>query len=473
MEAAAYPDSQRAAWNLYKNRLELQRATGNPPEYTPPAPGHYWGLYLWDEGFHAIIDARHGSAHSLEAAKTGLRTLVRGQHEDGSIPNFQDLGPRRRFEPERIFGYESREHSNYTQPPVLALAVAETQQAIRGQSGVDPEQAEAAADEFLTEMYPSLKRFYEYFDAHRRNGINDRRIFIIHPHETGRDSDPTYDYLKPYRWPRNGVATTHAVDKANAGLDYFQSIRFGSKLRKANGDVAKARELFGAVDVMMNCILADNLNEMAGMAQQLGRAEDEAYFSKYATEVEGKVLSEMWFGQARTGEGIFYANKPDGEPIQEVSISNLFPLVLENLPEDQLESLLGMMDTSFNTPFPLPSVATTSPKYDPHNRESERLWRGSVWQNTNWYLVERGLRKQQSRTDLIHRTDLIERCLEWDKQITNRSRKMVAVKGIWEFYNPITGRGQRRRRVQNFAWSNLAYVMDVPYSGQITLKEAA
>jgi hypothetical protein len=469
MEIVDYPNSHIAAANLHENRLELAKRIGSYPLYTPPAPGHYWGLYLWDEAFHAIIDARHGTTESLTAASAGIRTLIAGQREDGFIPNFQNLGPRRRIDPESLFGYESAEHSNYIQPPVLALAVAEVTKALYRHNDMDKSEDESPASDLLSDFYPSLKLFYEYFDKYRSSSPDDRRIFIIHPHETGRDSDPTFDYLKPYRLNRRGLDTPLIIDKANIVLDYLQIVEYGIRLRRVNGDMQKARELCGTLDVMMNCILVDNLDVMATLAKKLGKTEDAEYFSKYAREVEDKILTKMWFSAERAGHGAFYAIKGDGEPIKEISISNIFPLLLPNLSEDQLESVLDLMDASFDTPFPLPSVATDSPNYDPHNRESDRLWRTGVWGNANWYINERGLRKQRLREELAHRQDLLQRCDRWSDRVTGSSLSLLAMNGPMEFYNPVTGEGQRKR-VKNFAWSNLGYVIKPCYLEDLSLE---
>ena len=443
-----YPYSSIAAANLRANRDALANRTGKPAEYTPPAPGHYWGLYLWDQALHSIIDARHGSQQSLEAAPAGILTMMRGQHEDGFIPNHQELGPRRKIEPERWLGYEEDEHSNYLQPPILALAVSETFFALIAGGQADK------AEDFLRQTYPGLKHFYEYIDKHRRLSDDDRRMFITHPHESGRDSDPTFDYIKPHRRQQQGPI----VSKTNMVLDYFDIIHFSNKLRRAGGDLEAARELFGAVDVMMNCMLVDNLSEMASLARGLNLADDEFYFSQYALEVEEKVLTDMWVYSKHGEEGGFFAQDNQGTPINEVSVSNLFPLVLDGLKEYQLEKTLNLMDRSFNTTYPLPSVATDSPSYDPHYREPERLWRGPVWQNINWYIVERGLKKQRWQAELIERPDLSERCQYWVRRLKLSSHSLLKHSGPREFYDPSTGKGLRRR-VKNFGWSNLGYVL--------------
>ena len=447
-----YPDAEKGAFNLWQNRLVLGKKLGIVESaHTPPADGHYWDTYFWDSLFAAIINSRAGGKW-LDASWRELRAVTDGQEEDGFIAN-QQFGPIKRWmDLERRLGFEKEaKGSNYTQPPILALAIAETYEATR-------EQDSAKALASLRGIYPRAKKFYNYLERDRSNGLGNMLIGVVHPHETGRDSDPTFDFIKPARLQRSGINTSRARDLANVAIDYASINVHGRKLRSAKGDIEKAREIFWVNDVMMNCMYADNLYLMADLAKELGEQEDERHFSELAETVEQQILDKMWFPEARGGKGAFYALNKDGSPILETSISNLFPLVLRNLREEQLEALLDQMDESFDTPYPLPSVATDSPNYDPHNRELDRLWRGPDWINVIYYLQDRGLKMQIKRPDLSHRGNLIDRCVQWDHKTVKSSKTLVYTHGPREHYNPITGKPQRWR-VKNFAWSNLAYVM--------------
>ena len=63
-------------------------------------------------------------------------------------------------------------------------------------------------------------------------------------------------------------------------------------------------------------------------------------------------------------------------PVKVVTISSLMPLVLEDLPRPIVERLVGQWVTApehFWTPYPLPSVPASSPKFLPGNP------RGFIW----------------------------------------------------------------------------------------------
>jgi hypothetical protein len=447
-----YPNADIAVLNLHKNRQHWGKKLGiEVTEHTPPSP-HYPHIYLHDQVYSDTTFARHGGKYWQRVAMRGQRALVKGQRDDGFIPNMQFVAKGRKLDPERIRCFDDEATgSNYTQPPIIATGVKEVFNSVS-------ERDNSEAMSFLYDMYPYLTNFYGYFDKFRSNSEDNKLIGVIHPHETGRDSDPTFDFLKPKRLRRNGVETSRTVDIVNIPIDYLSIIAHGIKLKKADGDINREREIMWVNDVMMNCMYAQNLYEMGELADELSLIDEQDEYSKIAQKVEQDILEKMWFAEARGGKGAFYALNKDCSPIDEISVSNLFPVLLPNISEQQLESILNLMDESFDTPYPLPSVATTSPNYDPHNREKDRLWRGPVWMNMNFHISEYGLKTQLNRDDLSHRQDLIRRCLMWEDKIINSSTELLDINGPWEHYNPINGKAQRKR-VKNFGWSNLGHVM--------------
>lgn len=462
-----YPYAKKAAEKLRENRIWLARAEGltveqtgfDPPEtdHNPPSQGHYRATYKWDEAAadymsataaieHAIDGDLDMARYCLNAAKRGLRVDTAGIDETGFQPNYRYLGKPRRFDLEMMLAFKrGATHSNYTQPPLNALSVRKTFEAAKL---LDEE-----PDLFLDEMYAPLARHYDYFNRELKgsNGL----IRIPHPHTTGRDSDPTFDDIK-FRIPRDGVSTPKIVDKINIALDYGSILWHGIRLRRAHDDIQEMLKIYSMNDIMMNCIYADNLREMAQLAREQLLIFDASRYEKLANKLEQKILEEMWFPDARGGRGVFYGLGANGEPIKEISISNLFPLTIRTLKEEQLASILDLMQQSFNVPYPLPSVATDSKNYDPHNHESWRLWRGPKWMITDWYIVERGLWRQAERTDIDQK--LVFRCQDWARRIARQSKIVVDREGAREHYNPITGKGQRKA-VVNFGWSYLAYLM--------------
>jgi hypothetical protein len=455
LESSQYPMAAMAAANLLRNRQLLEAELGYHPDFTPPAPPHYKGKYAWDESKHVIIQAREHTHESLQAAKRGYRSIFQGQLQNGIIPNGQNT--RRRIEPERWVSNPGQDHSNYTQPPIEAFALAELYGGLQKEEGIASVEAAENAKELLREMYEPTKLYYEYFDKFRRVAPDDRRMFIVHPHETGRDSDPTYRYLKRWMLERDGVNTPFLTDKANIGLDYLQSLLISRRLAQAGDDMEKARQVCGAVDLMMNCLLVDNLRIMSDLAAELGKDADEEYFNQYADGVEAKLIEKNWFAEARDGEGMFYSTDINDQPLIETTVNNLFPTLLTNLSENQLQSELSLLDESFDTPHPLPSVGTTSRNFDPHYQQKGRIWMGPSWIDMDLLIGERGLLMQLHRPDLSHRTDLLQGCYGWAGRLKESAENLVLNSGLWEFYDPYTGQGYRKCS-RGFGWSNLGFV---------------
>lgn len=163
----------------------------------------------------------------------------------------------------------------------------------------------------------------------------------------------------------------------------------------------------------------------------------------------------MWDPDARDSRGAFYALNKDSNHIKIISISNLIPLLLPNLSLHKLESLLDLMDNSFDTNYPLPTVATDDrANYDPHYEEKDRHWRGPTWPVTN-HLVMEGLIKQINRDDIP--SWLIDRCKAWLERL-EASNQALMQSGYFEHYDPQTGEGQRGHKTKGHIFGAIADV---------------
>ncbi len=420
----------------------IERLLGNKDrwesEATPPSDEHYPHIYLWDSGFHAMVYAHFGYP---ELADDEIRAVLNGQDpETGFIPNMQFGEKGRKFDPERFTFKDRKVSSDYTQPPVLAMAAKQT-----FDSYVENGREEEGYT-FLADTFEALENSYQYFINFRQNSPDSRLIGIIHPHETGRDSDPTFDFFKKRLPRRDGRITKKPVDLLNSGLDYVSALHLNKKLQKKDWDVEHARDVFWVNDVMMNTIYADNLAYLSEISGILGKDREQRYYQSVADEVSEEIIDTMW----HEDEQKFYAQK-DSEPIPVVSVSNLFPIILPTIREQQAESIVAMLEDPdwFGTPYPVPTVPVNSEHYDPHYSE-KRIWRGPTWINMN-YLLTQGLIRQRDRFAFVN-PELAMRCHDRASAIASASADLVDREGYREFYDPETGEGFR---VHNFGWSTL------------------
>ncbi len=131
------------------------------------------------------------------------------------------------------------------------------------------------------------------------------------------------------------------------------------------------------------------------------------------------------------------------EQVRVLTISSLFPLILEDLPADVAAALVATSPTpsEFWLRYPVPSFATSEPSFDPVFA-MKGIFRGSAWVNLNWYL-HLGLRTHGYANVATN--------------LARRTTEMVAKSGLRECYGPHDGAGHGAER---FSWSSL--VLDLP-----------
>lgn len=460
-----------------RSREIMSEKLGRTVNHSSPSPEHYLGQYRWDSMLGAIYFAREGNP---DLSVDEIESLLGHIRPDGMIPNLAIPDVKRHLiDPERKQFRFPNHYSSYGQPPLEALATSETYQAFVNSDREEEGRA------FLRRNYAELAKSLDYFDKHRRNSPDDPRVGVIHPHETGRDSDPTFDYAKkwlkklpPIGWlMANEVPVlSKAHGTARALANWHDALEFTKSQKRNNWDLAKMRESFWFIDVMYNCMYADNLRVMADLMGVLAQdepgmhplevehflAEQERY-GQLAQDVGDAILEKMWDKDARGGKGAFWGENAVAEPQRAhvLSISNVFPICLPNIEIDQLKSIAGQLRDDFNDGYPLSSVGKYEPEYDAHNHMRHTLWRGPVWDNMNWYLVERGIRMQQNRQDVQDDRELYTELSQIADLVSFRSRRRADIHGHPEFSHPHKGHGQRLAKEADFLWGTGAYHMPV------------
>ena len=194
-----------------------------------------------------------------------------------------------------------------------------------------------------------------------------------------------------------------------------------------------AADLFHVEDVLVNSIYVMGLRSLARL---LGNAPEAAEFNRDADKTRDALLTKCWDEEV----GAFFDLSGVAEkPLKEVTISSLMPLVLEDLPRPIVERLVDTWVTDpkhFWTPYPLPSVPASDPKFMPGNPRGF-IWRGPSWINTNWFLSH-ALRRHGY-------ADLAD-------TIVVKSQECIEKSGFREYYEPFTAEGLGAR---DFGWSTL------------------
>ncbi len=307
-----------------------------------------------------------------------------------------------------IVGMTTPNTSATMQPPIIAYAVERIYQATGDEAFKD------AALPVLTGFYRWLRR--------SRDPDNDGLIAVIQPEEAGTDCSPKYDEV--------------------LGLEELSNQGFIAALSKVyaayepmRGDDHRilAADLFHVEDVLVNSIYVMGLRSLARL---LGDAPEAAEFNRDADKTRDALLAKCWDEEA----GAFFDLSGVAEnPLKVVTISSLMPLVMEDLPRPIVERLVDTWVTDpqhFWTPYPLPSVPASGPKFMPGNPRGF-IWRGPSWVNTNWFLSH-ALRRHgySSLADTI----------------VAKSQECIEKSGFREYYHPFTAEGLGAR---DFGWSTL------------------
>lgn len=399
--------------NLREKAKELMQCNyqAGGRRYITPAWPHYRYQWLWDSCFHAIICAELGMK---DLAKNEIKKLLEWQKQDGFIPHMLFHGQSRWYDIERWTFKDRKFHSNYTQPAVMALAL----EAINN-------------PEFTRKVLPQVIKFYAYF-IEKQDPDSDGLISICHPCESGRDTDPTFDFIKSW--------------KSKFGLLKYADVllEVNCPYRRLDWDIKKIWQLnrFNVKDVMFVCIWIDGMRTLGRMVED----KKVKWAIKHLTDwVESAVYKKMW----NEKDKIFYALDSNHQQIKNLTVSNLFPLILDNIPEKMLKGLVEHLTNpqEFWTNYPIPSTSVNDPGFQADYKRGMAPWRGPVWINMNWYLI-RGLVKHGQKYPFL---------LDIADVIAKKTIDMVEREGFWECYHPFTGRGMR---VENFGWSGLVVTFD-------------
>ena len=362
--------------------------------------------WFWDSCFHAIalIHLDH------EQAKAELTTLMSAAQPNGFIPHmiFWEMEKQPDFLSRNIVGMTTPNTSATMQPPIIAYAVERVYQATGDEA-------------FKDAALPVLTGFYRWL-REMRDPDNDGLIAVIQPEEAGTDCSPKYDEV--------------------LGLEELSNQGFITALRKVyaayeplRGDDHRilAADLFHVEDVLVNSIYVMGLRSLARL---LGDAPEAAEFNREADKTRDALLAKCWDEEV----GAFFDLSGVAEkPLKEVTISSLMPLVMEDLPRPIVERLVNTWVTDpkhFWTPYPLPSVPASDPKFMPGNPRGF-IWRGPSWINTNWFLSH-ALRRHGY-------ADLAD-------TIVAKSQECIEKSGFREYYEPFTAVGLGAR---DFGWSTL------------------
>ncbi|MPZ98466.1 MAG: hypothetical protein GEU80_03850 [Dehalococcoidia bacterium] len=410
---------------LLKENTRTGRVGDREYRFSVPSPSAYPFQSFWDSCFHAIVWSRVDA----ERARDELRALLAWQRPDGSIPHVIFWDRQRAMR--RWWHYlESRDWlvapglrttlgKPYTtemmQPPVIAQAVERVVEA-------------SGDDAFAWETGQRLLAYYRWL-ARERDPDGDGLISIIAPSESGLDFSPAYDPALGLRNPgsrRLGLAMRGATLRNKV-------MRYDLPRIFAGGG-------FAVEDVLVNVIYIDGLEALERLLLRT-RNEAGAHWARERSATSMRALLDRCY-DADAGTFWNLAGREE-RPSRVNTVISLMPLLLSRLPTGIARGLVErhlLNSKRFWTTYPVPSVALDQPEYrgDSILGGRKRIWRGSTWVNTNWFLAQ-GLRRHGYH-------DAAERIRSATLELVGRHR-------FREYYHPETG---EPGGASDFGWSTLA-----------------
>lgn len=185
----------------------------------------------------------------------------------------------------------------------------------------------------------------------------------------------------------------------------------------------------------INTYLFLQMEALSKMAAILNKKEDEIEWKLRSEMLLKSIISELWDEEA----GLFWAFH-DEEPIRKKSIINVFPLWTGRLPQSMNQRLLDHLknEFEFSGDFILPVVSRDDFEFSP-----DMMWRGPVWANINYFMIEALFKIGEENYAEILRDKTLE--------------IIMGNEGIYEYYNAVTGK-PGHRAVPMFSWTAAVFI---------------
>lgn len=405
--------------------------------YTKPAPDLYPHQWNWDSGFIAIGYARYDQ----KRAQQELTTLFGAQWRNGMLPQIV-------FNPNALGGYfpepdfwqceRSPNHpknvqtSGITMPPVHAMAALRV-----FENASDGEEARA----WLEVMYPKLLALHAYF-YRERDPKKEGLVYIRHPWESGMDNSPIWD--SPLRaiqvdkstlpkYGRKDLKKGVPAGERPTDDDYDRYVFLVDLFRRLNYDEKAIYEEcpFLIQGPLMNAVLSKSNEDLAEIGRILGK--DVAQIEEWHRQTNRALREKMW--HATHGAYDVYDLRRN-ERIDTIIGAGFMPLLCGAPTKEDADMLYSVLESkafcsmSGERCYSIPNYSLQGEALSPSN-----YWRGPVWINTNWLLLQ-GLRRYGF--------------LEKARRVKEDVVRLATHYGFHEYFDPLAGTGYG---TDNFSWT--------------------
>jgi hypothetical protein len=390
--------------------------------YTLPTRGLYPYQWNWDSMFVALGFAEF----DLERAWTEVETLFEGQWANGMAAHivFRKDDPSY-FPGPDIWRAEGSKlpTSGCSQPPVAATVVRDLYEK-------DP----AMGRDYLEKLFPKLMAWHRWFHTMRVIS-GGAAIAVTHPWESGRDNSPDWDAalanvdptgIEPYTRRDTGHVDA-AMRPTGAEYDrYLKLVEYGRQTGWDHAHITREGP-FAVADPGVTFILMRADRDLKALALILDKQDSAREIETWLYHAE-EAVDYLWSEKLGAYAARDLRTDTAATGVSSVAFLSYYAGVAVPRRDAHLQrSLRRILDLA---PFSLPSFDPEHPRFD-----SRRYWRGPTWAVVN-YLVARGLAEYGFENE--------------SERIRGDTRRMIALSGFYEYFDPLTGAGAGG---DNFAWT--------------------
>jgi len=418
--------------------------------YTIPASSLYPHQWNWDSGFIAIGYSHYDTRKAINE----LTHLFHAQWKNGMLPqivfNKSSLG---KYFPEPDFwrtdlspnAPDNCLTSGITMPPIHAVAVLKIYENAQRKEDVK---------DFLKWIYPRLLSYHRYLYG-ERNMDGDGLIYIRHPWESGMDNSPSWDRVLDKidittvtipQYERKDTQSSVSADMRPTKKYYDYFVYLLEIFKKCSYDEREiAKECpFLIGGPLFNAILCASNEALIKIGDILHEPVEE--IQEWYTLTSGAIRTKLY----NDNHGIFDAYDIRAGSLLEIETSAGFIPLFGGAASSKQAGRIYQYLNSKSFCALHQGNCFTFPSYDTQKEDFKRenYWRGPVWININWMLMQ-GLRRYgfKQRADSIAR-DILELPMRF---------------GFYEYYDSFDGRAYGSK---DFSWTASLFI-DTAYENYL------
>jgi hypothetical protein len=327
--------------------------------------------------------------------------------------------------------------SGITMPPVQAMAALRV---FHFASDKD------AARAWLRALFPRLMALQKYF-YRDRDPNQEGLVYIRHPWESGLDNAPTWDpplkaiqvdKAKLPAYERRDLKKGIPASQRPTDDDYDRYVFLVDLFRRLNYDEAAIGQEcpFLVQDPLFNSVLNKANEDLEEIASIVG--EDAAQPREWREQTDRALGDKLWHSSHGAYDVFDMRAK---EHVGTLTAAGFLPLFCGAPTEEQAKAIYDVLESASFCPmhddscFSIPNYSLGGDYLDTAN-----YWRGPVWINTNWLLMQ-GLHRygftEKAESVRYHIIDLVRR---W---------------GFHEYFDPYKGTGYG---TDNFSWTAALFI---------------